>query len=68
MVAARAAAAGTAVVVTSVLPLGVGTELRLSGLSEDELAAVLPGLAAAARHGGVAGLRRAAGRGAVAGR
>ena len=50
MVAARAAATSTAVVVTSVLPLGVGTELRLSGLSEDELAAVLPGLAAQARH------------------
>lgn len=45
MVAARVAAAGTAVVVTSVLPVGVGTELRLTGLSEDELAAVLPGLA-----------------------
>ncbi len=44
-VAARAAAADTAVVVTSVLPLGVGTKLRLTGLSEDELAAVLPGLA-----------------------
>jgi tetratricopeptide (TPR) repeat protein len=45
MVAARVAAAGTAVVVTSVLPVGVGTQLRLTGLSEDELAAVLPGLA-----------------------
>ena len=44
-VAARAAAAGTAVVVTSALPLGVGTQLRLTGLSEDELAGVLPGLA-----------------------
>jgi len=44
-VAARAAAASTAVVVTSALPLGVGTQLRLTGLSEDELAGVLPGLA-----------------------
>ena len=44
-VAARAAAASTAVVVTSMLPLGVGTQLRLTGLSQDELAAVLPGLA-----------------------
>jgi tetratricopeptide (TPR) repeat protein len=51
MVAAWAAAASTAVVVTSVLPLGVGTELRLSGLSEDELAAFLPDLAPQARHG-----------------
>jgi hypothetical protein len=63
MVAARVAVAGTAVVVTS-LPLGVGTELRLSGLSEDELAAVLPDLALQARHavwlasGGLPGLAR----------
>jgi tetratricopeptide (TPR) repeat protein len=45
MVAARVAAAGTAVVVTAMLPVGVGTQLRLAGLSEDELATVLPGLA-----------------------
>jgi hypothetical protein len=51
VVAARAAATSTAVVVTSVLPLGVGTELRLGGLSEDELAAVLPDMAPQARHG-----------------
>jgi hypothetical protein len=63
-VAARAATAGTAVVVTSVLPLGVGTELRLGGLSEDELAAVLPDLAPQARHavwlasGGLPGVAR----------
>jgi hypothetical protein len=50
VVAARAQATGTAVVVTSVLPPGVGTELRLGGLSEDELAAVLPDLAPQARH------------------
>jgi hypothetical protein len=51
MVAARAAVTSTAVVVTSVLPLGVGAELRLSGLSEHELATVLPDLAPQARHG-----------------
>jgi tetratricopeptide (TPR) repeat protein len=51
MVAARVSAASTAVVVTSVLPPGVGTQLRLTGLSEDELAAMLPGLAPRARHG-----------------
>lgn len=51
VVAARAATASTAVIVTSAQPLGVGTELRLSGLSEDELAAVLPDLAPQARHG-----------------
>jgi AAA ATPase-like protein len=50
VVAARAAVTSTAVVVTSVLPVGVGTELRLSGLTEDELATMLPGLAAQARH------------------
>jgi tetratricopeptide (TPR) repeat protein len=50
-VAARAAGGSTAVVVTSVLPVGLGTELRLGGLSEDELAAVLPDLAPGARHG-----------------
>jgi tetratricopeptide (TPR) repeat protein len=41
-VAARAAASSTAVVVTSVLPVGLGTEMRLSGLSQQELAAMLP--------------------------
>ena len=51
MVAARVATATTAVVVTSVLPLGVGTQLPLTGLSEGELAAALPGLAPQARHG-----------------
>jgi tetratricopeptide (TPR) repeat protein len=50
MVAARAAVTSTAVVVTSVLPVGVGTELRLGGLSEDELATVLPDLAPRAQH------------------
>jgi hypothetical protein len=62
--AARAAVTCTAVVVTSVLPVGVGTELRLSGLSEDELATVLPDLAPQARHavwlasGGLPGVAR----------
>lgn len=51
MVAARVAAGATAVVVTSVLPVGVGTQLRLAGLSEDELAAVVPGLAPHDRRG-----------------
>ena len=51
VVAARVAASCTAVVITSVLPVGLGTELRLGGLSEEELAAVLPGLAPGARHG-----------------
>ena len=51
VVAARVAAASTAVVVTSALAPGVGTELRLGGLSEDELAAFLPDLAPQARHG-----------------
>jgi hypothetical protein len=50
-VAARAASGSTAMVVTSVLPTGVGTELRVGGLSEDELAAMLPGLTPGARHG-----------------
>jgi tetratricopeptide (TPR) repeat protein len=64
MVAARAAVTSTAVVVTSVLPVGVGTELRLGGLSEDELATMLPDLAPQARHavwlasGGLPGVAR----------
>jgi hypothetical protein len=49
-VTARAAVTSTAVLVTSVLPVGVGTELRLCGLSEDELATVLPDLELQARH------------------
>src|SRR5690349_16583882 len=50
VVAARAAASTTAAVVTSVLPLGVGTDLRLGGLTEDELAEVTPAVSRAARH------------------
>ncbi len=51
VVTARAAAGSTAVVVTSLLPVGLGTELRLGGLKEDELAAVLPDLEPGIRHG-----------------
>ena len=51
VVAARVAASCTAVVITSVLPVGLGAELRLGGLSEDELAAMLPDLAPQALHG-----------------
>ena len=50
-VAARAAASSTAVVVTSVLPVGLGTEMRLSGLSQEELAAVLPDVEPRVRYG-----------------
>ena len=50
VVAARAAASATAVVVASVLPLGLGTELRLGGLSESALAAVVPEVPPEARH------------------
>src|SRR5215472_14906068 len=50
MVAARAAVTSTVVVVTSVLPVGVGTELQLGGLSEDELATMLPDLTPQTRH------------------
>ena len=49
-VAARVAASTTAVIVASVLPLGLGTELRLGGLSEGELAAVVPEVPPEARH------------------
>jgi hypothetical protein len=64
VVAARAAATSTAVVVTSLLPPGAGTELRLGGLTADELAAVLPDLGPQARHavwlasGGLPGVAR----------
>jgi tetratricopeptide (TPR) repeat protein len=50
-VAARVASSDAAVVVTSVLPVSVGTQLRLTGLSEDELAAVLPDLTPQDRRG-----------------
>jgi hypothetical protein len=51
MVAARVATAGTAVVVTSARPVGVGTQLPLTGLSEDEMAVVLPDLHPRDRNG-----------------
>jgi hypothetical protein len=50
VVAGRAAASATAVIVASVLPLGLGTELRLGGLSEGALAAVVPEVPPEARH------------------
>jgi hypothetical protein len=50
-VAGRAASSATGLVVVSVLPLGLGTELRLGGLSEEELAAVAPEVPRRARHG-----------------
>jgi hypothetical protein len=49
-VAARVAASTTAVIVASVLPPGLGTELRLSGLSEGELAEVVPEVPPEVRH------------------
>ena len=50
LVAARAAASTTAVIAVSALPLGVGTELQLRGLSEGALAAMVPELPPEARH------------------
>src|SRR5215472_925029 len=50
VVAARCVAAATALIATAAAPLGVGPELRLTGLSEAELAAVLGGLDAEAAH------------------
>ena len=50
-VAARVTASTTAVVVTSVLTPGLGTEVPLDGLTEGELAAATPGVPAQARRG-----------------
>jgi tetratricopeptide (TPR) repeat protein len=50
VVAARAAAAPVALVVTAAEPLGLKQELRLAGLSEQELCAALGGLDAEAGH------------------
>src|SRR5215472_2308736 len=50
-VAARAAGSSTVVMVISVLPPGFGTELRLGGLSEEELAAVASDVPPEAQHG-----------------
>ena len=49
-VAARAVASSTVVLVTSVLPPGVGMEMRLGALSEDDLATVVPHVPTGARH------------------
>jgi len=51
MIAARVVTAGAVMVVTSVRPVGVGTQLPLAGLSEEEMAALLPGLPAPDRNG-----------------
>ena len=50
VVAARGGAAATAVIATAVAPLGLGPELRLGGLSEQDLAAALGGVDAEAGH------------------
>src|SRR5215467_572414 len=50
VVAARCAAAATAVIATAIAPLGLGPELRLAGLSEADLAAALGGLDHEAGH------------------
>ena len=50
VVAARCAAAPTAVIATATAPLALGAELRLGGLSEEELVAALGGLDAEAGH------------------
>ena len=47
---AEAAASGTAVLAAAQKPLGLAPELRLRGLSERELAELLPGLASQAIH------------------
>ena len=50
MLAARLTAGSTAVVVTASEPLGLGRELRLAGLTEEELAAVVGSVPADAVH------------------
>ena len=50
LVAARLVTSSTAVVATTATPLGVGSELRLSGLSEHDLAAIVGDMAAGQRH------------------
>ena len=50
LVAARAAASTTAVIVVSALPLGLGTDLPLGGLSAGELAAMVPEVPPEASH------------------
>jgi hypothetical protein len=50
VVAARCAAAATALIATAAAPLGLGPELRLGALSEEDLAAAMGGLDAASAH------------------
>ena len=50
VVAARCVAGATAVIATATAPLGLGPELRLGGLSEEDLAAAMGGLDAEAGH------------------
>ena len=50
VVAARCGVAATAVIATAVAPLELGPELRLGGLSEQDLAAALGGVDAEAGH------------------
>ena len=50
VLAARLTAGSTAVVVTTSEPLGLGSELRLAGLTEEELAAVVGSVPADAVH------------------
>jgi len=50
VMAVRCAAAATAVIATTAAPLGLGPELRLGGLSEDDLAVATGGLDAEAGH------------------
>ena len=50
VMAVRCAAAATAVIATAAAPLGLGPELRLGGLSEDDLAVAMGGLDAEAGH------------------
>ncbi len=50
VVAARCAAAATTVIATAAAPLGLGPELRLEALSEEDLAKAVGGLDAEAAH------------------
>jgi tetratricopeptide (TPR) repeat protein len=50
VVAARSAAAATAVIATAAAPLGLGPELRLGALSKEDLAMAVGGLDAEAGH------------------
>ena len=50
VVAVRCAAAATAVIVTAAAPLGLGPELRLGPLSEEDLAVAVGGLDGEAAH------------------